>query len=37
MNINKNGKYIKMFNEEKTKGFHKHIFDTNPFMSFDII
>ena len=30
------GKYIKMFNEEKTKGFHKHIFDTNSFASFDI-
>lgn len=31
------GKYIKMFNEEKSKGFHKHIFDSNSFMSFDII
>ncbi len=31
------GKYIKMFNEEKTKGFNKHIFDSNSFMSFDIV
>lgn len=31
------GKYIKIFNEEKTKGFHKHIFDSNSFMSFDIV
>ena len=29
------GKYIKIFNEEKTKGFNKHIFDSNSFMSFD--
>ena len=31
------GKYIKMFNEEKTKGFHKYIFDSNSFTCFDII
>jgi uncharacterized protein Usg len=31
------GKYIKIFNEEKTKGFHKHIFDSNSFMPFDIV
>jgi len=31
------GKYIKIFNEEKKKGFNKHIFDSNSFMSFDII
>ncbi len=31
------GKYIKIFNEEKTKGFYKHIFDSNSFTSFDIM
>jgi len=31
------GKYIKIFNEEKKKGFNKHIFDSNYFTHFDII
>ena len=30
------GKYIDLFNEEKTKGFNKHIFDSNPLMCFVI-
>lgn len=30
------GKYIDLFNEEKTKGFNKHIFDSNPSMTFNI-